>query len=64
MIAIDLIKQQSLDADLKTIQQIHFTRNLDLAENTAFFLYCRSEITIFYLLLETVRVICNYFSLI
>ena len=37
MIAIDLIKQQALDADLKTIRQIHFTRNLDLAENTAFF---------------------------
>ena len=37
MIAIDLIKQQALDADLKTIQQIHFTRNLDLAKNTAFF---------------------------
>ena len=28
MIAIDLIKQQALDADPKAIQQINFTRNL------------------------------------
>ena len=29
MIAIDLSKQQTLDADLKAIQQINFTANLD-----------------------------------
>ena len=29
MIAIDLSKQQALDADPKAIQQINFTRNLD-----------------------------------
>ena len=29
MIAVDLSKQQALDADLKTIQQINFTANLD-----------------------------------
>ena len=34
MIAIDLSKQQALDVDLKTIQQINFTANLDRAENT------------------------------
>ena len=28
MIAIDLRKQQSLDADLEVIQQINFTKNL------------------------------------
>ena len=29
VIAIDLSKQQALDADPKAIQQINFTRNLD-----------------------------------
>ena len=29
MIAIDLSKQQELDTDLKAIQQINFTGNLD-----------------------------------
>ena len=29
MIAIDLSKQQALDADLETIQQINFTGNLE-----------------------------------
>ena len=34
MIAVDLSKQQSLDADPRTIQQINFTANLDRAGNT------------------------------
>ena len=34
MIAIDLIKQQELDADPRAIQQINFTANLDRAGNT------------------------------
>ena len=33
MIAVDLSKQQVLDADPKAIQQINFTANLDRAEN-------------------------------
>ena len=33
-IVIDLSKQQALDANPKAIQQIHFTRTLDQAENT------------------------------
>ena len=37
MIAVDLSKQQALDADLKAIQQIHFTANLDRADNTRFY---------------------------
>ena len=37
MIAIDLSKQQVLDADPKTILQINFTRNLDRDENTTIF---------------------------
>ena len=34
MIVVDLRKQQALDADPKTIQQINFTANLDRAGNT------------------------------
>ena len=34
MIVIDLSKQQALDADLRAIQQINFTANLDRAGNT------------------------------
>ena len=37
MIAIDLSKQQALDADPRAIQQINFTANLDRAGNTAMF---------------------------
>ena len=34
MIAIDLSKQQALDADPRPIQQINFTANLDRANST------------------------------
>ena len=34
MIAIDLSKQQALDGDQKSIQQINFTGILDCAGNT------------------------------
>ena len=37
MIAIDLSKQQALNADPKAIQQINFTANLDRAGNTRIF---------------------------
>ena len=37
MIAIDLSKQQALDADPKAIQQINFAENLDRAGNTRFY---------------------------
>ena len=37
MIAIDLSKQQALDADPRTIQQINFAANLDRAGNTTMF---------------------------
>ena len=37
MIAIDLSKQQALDADPKAIQQINFTANLDREGNTTIF---------------------------
>ena len=34
MIAVDLSRQQALDADPREIQQINFTANLDRADNT------------------------------
>ena len=37
MIAVDLSKQQALDADPKAIQQINFTASLDRARNTRFY---------------------------
>ena len=37
MIAVDLSKQQALDADPKAIQQINFTANLDRGGNTGFY---------------------------
>ena len=35
MIAVDLSKQQALDAHPRAIQQINFTANLDRAGNTS-----------------------------
>ena len=37
LIAIDLCKQQKLDADPKAIQQIYFTGNLDRVEDSKMF---------------------------
>ena len=37
MIAIDLSKEQALDANPRGIQQINFTANLDRAGNTTIF---------------------------
>ena len=37
MIAIDLSKQQALDADPRSIQQINFTANLESAGKTGTF---------------------------
>ena len=39
MIAIDLGKQEELDADPREIQQIRFTANLDRAGNTTIFFF-------------------------
>ena len=38
MMAIDLRKQQALDADTRAIQQINFTENLDRVGQTTMFL--------------------------
>ena len=48
MITIDLSKQQALDADPKTIQPIHFTKNLDWAGNTRlYFILEEAKETVF-----------------
>ena len=39
MIAIDLSRQNELDADPRAIQQINFTANLDRAGNTTMFFH-------------------------
>ena len=47
MIAIDLSKQQRVDADPRAIQQINFTGNLDRAGNTTmFFIYKEAKETV------------------
>ena len=58
MIAIDLSKQQSLDADPKVIQQINFNENLDQAGNTTiFFIIEEAKESILDFLQGTVRVL-------
>ena len=65
MIAIDLNKQQAFDADLKAIQQINFTGNLDAENNTTMFLITEEEKeTILDSSQGTVRVLQLYFTLI
>ena len=50
MIAIELSKQQALDADPKAIQQINFTENLDRA----------GKIRIYFILEEAKGTILNF----
>ena len=58
MIAVDLSKQQALDADPKAIQQINFTANLDRARNTTmFFIIEEAKETVFEFAQETVKVL-------
>ena len=48
MIAIDLSKQQELDAEPTTIQHINFTENVYRAENTTiFFIIEEAKETVF-----------------
>ena len=57
MIAIDLSKQQALDADPRAIQQINFTANLDRAGNTTmFFIIEEAKETVLEFLQRTVKV--------
>ena len=58
MIAIDLSKQQALDADPRAIQQINFTENLDRDENTTmFFIIEEAKETVLDFSQETVKVL-------
>ena len=48
MIAVDLSKQQALDADPKAIQRINFTANIDRADNTrCYFILEKAKETVF-----------------
>ena len=58
MIAVDLSKEQALDADPKVIQQINFTANLDRAGNTRFyFILEEAKETVFEFLQGTIKVL-------
>ena len=58
MIAIDLSKQEALDADLKATQQTNFTANLDRAANTRFyFILEEAKETVFEFSQGTVKVL-------
>ena len=58
MIAIDLIKQQALDADSRATQQINFTANLDRAGNTTmFFIIEEAKETVLDFSQKTVKVL-------
>ena len=58
MIAVDLSKQQALDADPRAIQQINFTANLDRAGNTrAYFILEEAKETILDFSQGTVKIL-------
>ena len=58
MIAVNLSKQQALDADPRAIQQINFTGNLDRAGNTrVYFILEEAKETILDFSQETVKVL-------
>ena len=60
MVAIDLNKQQTLDADPRAIQQINFTANLDRAGNTRiYFILEEAEETVLDFSQGTVKVLSN-----
>ena len=61
MIAIDLRKQQALEADPKAIQQVSFTENLDGEVNTKmFFIIEEVKETILDFSKRTVKVLCMF----
>ena len=56
--AVDLSKQQALDADARAIQQINFTANLDRADNTRiYFILEEAKETIANFSQETLKVL-------
>ena len=65
MIAIDLRKQQALDADAKAKQQISFTGNLERdSDETMFFIIEEAKETVFDFSQGTIKVLWIYFTLI
>ena len=58
MIAVDLSKQQTLDADPKAIEQINLTANLDRTGNTRlYFILEETKETVFEFSQGTVKVL-------
>ena len=58
MVAVDLSKQQALDADPRAIRQINFTANLDRAGNTrVYFILEEAKETILVFSQGTVKVL-------
>ena len=57
MIAVDLSKQQVLDADPKAIQQINFTANLDRANTRFYFILEEAKQSVFGFSQGTVKVL-------
>ena len=64
MIAIDLSKYQTLDADPRAIQQINFTATLDRAENTTFFIIEEAKETMLDFSQGTVKVLYMCYKII
>ena len=64
MIAVDLSKQQALDADSRAIQQINFTANLDRGGNTrVYFILEEAKETILDFSQGTVKVLKIYYEI-
>ena len=57
MIAVDLSKQQVLDADPKAIQQIKFTANLNRANTRFYFIFEEAKETVFEFSQRTVKIL-------
>ena len=63
MIAIDLSRQEVLDADPRAIQKINFTRNLDREGNkTMFFIIEEEKETVLDFSKRTVKALCVQLS--
>ena len=64
MIAVDINKQQALDADSRAIQQINFTANLDRAGNTrVYFILEEAKKTILDFSQGTAKVLEIYYEI-
>ena len=59
MIAVDLSKQQALDAGPKAIQQINFTANLDKKEMQDSFSFLRNQKKLFLKFHKELQMFCE-----